>query len=120
MTLIPVSKTSTLVLCSWKVGGVLWMGEVFLAPTGPRSSTGSPMTFKMRPRHSGPTGMAMGAPVSRASIPRTRPSELSMAMVRTVFSPRCCATSNVRLSLADEMLGLVTFSALRIRGSLPS
>ncbi len=26
--------------------------------------------------------------------PRTRPSLMSMAMVRTVFSPRCCATSS--------------------------
>ena len=41
---------------------------------GGPSSTGSPMTFRMRPRHSGPTGIAMGAPVSRTSIPRTRPS----------------------------------------------
>ena len=31
---------------------------------GPRSSTGSPMTFMIRPSVSGPTGMEIGAPVS--------------------------------------------------------
>ena len=96
------------------------MGIAFLVTGGGRPSTGSPMTLRMRPRHSGPTGIAMGAPVSRTSIPRTRPSELSIATVRTVFSPRCCATSSVRLSLLDEMPGLVTFSAFRILGSFPA
>jgi hypothetical protein len=52
------------------------------------------MTFRMRPSVSGPTGMVIGAPVSTAFLPRTRPSVVSMAMVRTVFSPRCCATSS--------------------------
>lgn len=37
----------------------------------PRSSMGSPMTFMMRPRHAGPTGMVMGAPVSTTLVPRT-------------------------------------------------
>ena len=76
----------------------------------------------MRPRHSGPTGMVIGAPVSitwsvravqrercRTLAPRTRPSvpvqisrvphrfdAPSMAIVRTVFSPRCCAHSRTR------------------------
>ena len=35
-----------------------------LALTGPASSTGSPMTLMMRPRHSSPTGTEIGAPVS--------------------------------------------------------
>jgi hypothetical protein len=32
--------------------------------SGPASSTGSPMTFMMRPSVSGPTGTVIGAPVS--------------------------------------------------------
>jgi hypothetical protein len=119
MTLMPVSKISTLVDCSVKAGGCRWMGIDFLVLTGPSPSTGSPTTLRIRPRHSGPTGIAMGAPVSRASMPRTRPSEVSIATVRTVFSPRWRATSRVRLSLTLEMPGLETLRAFRILGSLP-
>jgi hypothetical protein len=68
----------------------------FGASIGPASSTGSPMTFMMRPRHAGPTGTMIGEPVSVTSWPRTRPSVESIAMVRTVFSPRCWATSSTR------------------------
>ena len=53
------------------------------------SSIGSPMTFMMRPRVAGPTGTMIGWPRSATAWPRTRPSVESMAMVRTVFSPRC-------------------------------
>ena len=38
----------------------------------------------MRPSVSSPTGTAIGSPVSVTSWPRTRPSVVSMAMVRTV------------------------------------
>lgn len=48
---------------------------------------GSPMTFIILPKVSGPTGILMGAPVSRTFWPRTRPSVPSMAIVLTVFSP---------------------------------
>lgn len=54
---------------------------------GPLSSMGSPMTFMILPRVSGPTGMRMGAPESSTFCPLTRPSVPSMAIVRTVFSP---------------------------------
>ena len=47
---------------------------------GPASSTGSPMTFMMRPSVSSPTGTAIGRPVSVTSWPRTRPSVESMAI----------------------------------------
>ena len=40
---------------------------------GPASSTGSPMTFMMRPSVPSPTGTEIGAPVSVTSCPRTRP-----------------------------------------------
>ena len=61
------------------------------------------MTLRMRPSVSGPTGTVIGLPVSTAFSPRTRPSVVSMAMVRTVDSPRCCATSSTirRLSAFD-------------------
>ena len=85
MTLMPVSKISTLVALldeRRRRRGESAMG--FLAPTGPRSSTGSPMTFRMRPSVSGPTGIRMGAPVFFTAMPRTRPSVESMAIARTV------------------------------------
>jgi hypothetical protein len=85
-----------------ELGGRGESASVFLVRTGGPSSTGSPMTFRMRPRHSGPTGIAIGAPVSRTAMPRTRPSVMSIAIARTVFSPRCWATSSVRLSLTSR------------------
>src|SRR5690349_20056299 len=72
------------------------MARVPSALIGPASSTGSPMTFMMRPSVPLPTGTAIGWPVSVTSWPRTRPSDVSIATVRTVFSPRCCATSRTR------------------------
>ncbi len=119
MTLMPVSKTSTFVDWSMKAGGALWMGENLVAPTGPASSTGSPTTLRMRPSVSLPTGIMMGLPVSLTSVPRVSPSVESMAMARTVDSPRCWATSRTRLSARAEMLGLVSVSAFRILGSIP-
>ena len=71
-------------------------GARSLSAIGPASSTGSPMTLMMRPSVSSPTGTAIGWPVSVTSWPRTRPSVVSMATVRTEFSPRCCATSSTR------------------------
>src|SRR6185503_12131982 len=91
------------------------MGRVSVCGTAPASSTGSPTTLMMRPRVPAPTGTEIAWPVSVTSWPRTRPSVVSMAMVRTVDSPRCCATSSTsRLPL------LLVSSALRIGGSSPS
>ena len=56
------------------------------ALTGPASSIGSPMTLMMRPSVPTPTGTVIGRPVSVTAWPRTRPSVVSMAMVRTVES----------------------------------
>src|SRR6202140_2042964 len=78
---------------------------------GPTSSTGSPMTFMMRPSVPSPTGTAIGWPVSVTCWPRTRPSVASIATVRTVDSPRCCATSSTR-----RLPWLSVSSALRIAG----
>src|SRR5580698_1062443 len=79
--------------------------------TGPASSIGSPMTLMMRPSVPAPTGTMIGLPVSLTSWPRTRPSVVSIAIVRTVDSPRCCATSSTRrlppflVSIAFRMAG---------------
>jgi hypothetical protein len=83
--------------------------------TGPASSTGSPMTFMMRPSARRRPAPMIGAPVSATSWPRTRPSVESMAMQRTVFSPRCCATSSTR-----RLPWLSVSSAFRIAGRSPS
>ena len=66
-------------------GAARWIGERFLALTGPASSTGSPTTFRMRPSTSGPTGIVIGAPVFLTGMPRTRPSVVSIATQRTVL-----------------------------------
>src|ERR1700686_3293832 len=77
------------------------------------------MTLIRRPRGSGPTGTVIGLPVSLTCIPRTSPSVASIAMHRTVFSPRCCATSSTRLPSRSPSDGLETRSALKIDGSEP-
>src|SRR6185312_740183 len=100
---------------SMNSGAGLWIGERSLVLTGPRSSTGSPTTLMMRPKVSGPTGTAIGSPVSTTSAPRTRPSVVSMAIVRTVFSPRCCATSRTSV-----LPWFWVWSAFRICGRSPS
>ncbi|CDX23150.1 conserved hypothetical protein [Mesorhizobium plurifarium] len=87
------------------------MARSSTASTGPASSTGSPMTLMMRPSMPGPTGTEIGAPVSKTSWPRTRPSVESMAMQRTVFSPRCWATSSTR-----RLPTLSVSSAFRMAG----
>mmetsp|Transcript_1894 Transcript_1894/g.4938 ORF Transcript_1894/g.4938 Transcript_1894/m.4938 type:complete len:376 (+) Transcript_1894:1222-2349(+) len=91
------------------------MGRCALATMGPHSSTGSPITFMMRPRVSRPTGTEMGEPVLLTVWPRDRPSVVSMAMVRTVFSPVCCATSRTRRTSWPS-----TSSASMILGIWPS
>src|SRR5690348_7527350 len=96
-------------------GADLWIGERCLVTTGPRSSTGSPMTLRMRPSVSGPTGIMIGSPVSTTSAPRTSPSVVSIAIVRTVFSPSCCATSRTRVRPLFSMC-----SAFWIAGKSPS
>src|SRR5271156_2872722 len=82
---------------------------------GPASSTGSPITFMMRPSVPAPTGTMIGLPVSPTSWPRTRPSAVSIAMVRTVDSPRCWATSSTR-----RLPPFCVSSAFRMAGRCPS
>jgi len=64
---------------------------------GPFSSIGSPITFIILPRVSGPTGTIIGVPVSETACPLTRPSVESKAMVLTLLPPKCWATSRTSL-----------------------
>ncbi len=97
--------------CSSKDGAYLWIGYFFLVTIGPLSSIGSPITFMILPRVSGPTGILIGAPVSATSCPLTRPSVESIAIVLTLESPKCWATSSTNLFSTP-----LTSSALRIGG----
>ena len=87
-----------------------------MASTGPASSTGLPITLRMRPRTPRPTGTEIGTPVFVTGMPRTRPSVVSIATQRTVCSPRCWATSTVRLSASSLIAGLDRVSAVLISG----
>jgi len=66
-TLIPVSKTSVAVLSSSNGGGSLWIDQYSLALTSPASSIASPITLKIRPRTSSPTGTLIESPVALTS-----------------------------------------------------
>ena len=112
---MPVVRISVSVDWSTSSGAEAWIGTRILASTGPRSSTGSPITLRMRPSVSRPTGTAIGSPVSSTSWPRVRPSVPSIAIVRTIDSPRCCATSSTSL-----LPWLSVCSAFRIAGRWPS
>ncbi len=95
MTLRPVSKTSTSVVCSSKAGAARWIGRTLVRSTAPLPSIGSPRTLKTRPRVGAPTGTLIGAPVSWTAVPRASPSVVVMATARTQLLPRCDCTSQV-------------------------
>src|SRR5258708_11728159 len=65
----------------------------------------------MRPSVPSPTGTLIGWPVSDTSWPRTRPSLVSMAVVRRVDWARCWARSSGR-----RLAWFLVCSALRIAG----
>ncbi len=96
ITLMPVSKTCAVVDCSAKEGAIWWIGRRSTASTGASVSIGSPSTLNTRPRVAGPTGTAIGRPVSIAASPRRRPSVVLMATALTMPPPRCCWTSATR------------------------
>src|SRR6185437_4655387 len=114
-TLIPVTRISASVDCSIYSGAGWWIARLPSDLIGPASSTGSPITFMMRPSVPSPTGTSIGSPVSVTSWPRTRPSVASIAMVRTVDSPRCWATSSTR-----RLPAFLVSSEFRIAGRWPS
>ena len=115
MTLMPVSRIVVAVSCSLTGGGRRWIGSRPSLLIGPLPSIGSPMTFIIRPRVPFPTGTMMGAPVSFTSVPRTRPSVVAMAIVRTTLLPRCCCTSRTRRPPSRSIS-----SAWLISGSSPA
>src|SRR3569833_2288433 len=92
-----------------------WIGAVCSAFTWPRSSIGAPITLTIRPSVFGPTGTLICLPVLRTDWPRVRPSVESIAIVRSEFSPRCCATSSTR-----RLPVFSVSSAERIAGNSPS
>ena len=97
MTLMPVSKTVVLGSRSTNFGVSRWIGHRSTpAGIGAPPSTGSPRTFRIRPRGTLPTGTVMAEPVSTIFIPRTTPSVVLMATARTWFWPMCCCTSATR------------------------
>ena len=121
ITLMPVSNICKPVCCSSNAGAVRWIGIFFAVFTGPMLSTGSPKTFSTRPNVCGPTGTITGAPVEIACIPRTRPSVGCNAIVRTRFSPICCATSTTMLIGSGTTNPSETIRiAVRIGGICPS
>src|SRR2546422_2345490 len=93
MTLIPVSRISTLACCSEIGGASRWIGHL-VPPSGVGSSSiVLPTTVNMRPRVSTPTGTELEAPVACTGPPRRMPSVASMAMHRTTLSPMSDETS---------------------------
>ena len=98
ITFRPVSKTSIFGESSVNFGGSRWIDQRSVSSGGAGfSSTGSPMTFQMRPSVTSPTGTEIGCPVSWTSSPRARPSVESIATARRRSSPRCCCTSAIRV-----------------------
>src|SRR3954469_11504022 len=112
-TLMPVSKISIFADSSPNSGGSRWIGQRSpLAASFP--STGSPMTFQMRPSVWSPTGTEIDVPVSVTSVPRERPSVESIATARTRSSPRCCCTSAISSPRSVWMLSAELISGSRL------
>src|SRR5258705_165489 len=118
MTLMAVRRICASVDCSTKDGASWWIARLPADLIGPASSTGSPITFMMRPKVPSPIGTEIACPVSETSLPRTRPSVESIATVRTVDSPRCCATSRIRRQPLGEDFGFAGFVFIECSGVL--
>src|SRR6266571_8704153 len=97
MTLMPVSRISTLACCSDTGGAWRWIGHRVTPSGAGSSSIGAPITLNMRPRVSTPTGTEIGVPVATTTSPRRKPSVASIAMRRTTLSPIAPSTSSTTL-----------------------
>ena len=84
-----------MVVSSSNFGGSRWMGSAPSRLNGLMPSMASPVTFINRPFTCSPVGILMGDPKAIASMPLRSPSVVSIATVRTVFSPICCCTSTI-------------------------
>src|SRR6266566_4132353 len=70
MTLIPVSRISTLACCSDTGGAGRWIGHRVMPSGAGSSSIGEPMTLNMRPSVSTPTGTEIGPAVAGLDLER--------------------------------------------------
>src|SRR3954454_8735087 len=117
MTLMPVSNICVLASSWSKAGALRWMPQRSIASKcspSLRLST-SPIVLKTWPLVLSPTGTVMGPPVSVTTAPRTMPSVGCIEMARTRLSPRCWATSRVRVRVVSPR-EMSTCSALYISG----
>lgn len=89
----------------------LWQTRTLMGP--PVLSTFWPRTRPSVESCKSPSGFSAGFSHDTRNLPA--PMGLTMAMVRTVLSPTCCATSSTRRILWD-----CTSRALRMEGSSPS
>ena len=109
MTLMPVNNTSLLVFRSSNFGGSRCIGKAPVRSNSFMPSITCPVTFIKRPFTWSPTGMVIGAPCEMASIPLLNPSVLSIATVRTVFSPMCCCTSTTRIFPFGRVISIASW-----------
>src|SRR4051812_1812277 len=101
---MPVSNISAVGVSCSTVGAGRWIGQRVSTSSSSPWSIVSPSRLKMRPSVMLPTGTVIGPPVSMTSIPRARPSVVSIATQRTRSSPRCCWTSSTRcVPVPEEM-----------------
>src|SRR6266851_94105 len=116
MTLIPVSRISTLACCSDTGGAARWIGQRVTPSGAGSSSIGAPITLNIRPSVSTPTGTEIGLPVACTGSPRRKPSVASIAIVRTVLSPMAPSTS----STTTRPSCVLTSSASKSSGCSPA
>ena len=102
------------VLKSSNNGGLACMALPPTLLTCGKPSMASPVTLNKRPLIPSPTGIDIGMPVSTTTVPLTKPSVPSIAMVRTLSSPKCCCTSSTNVS----PLSFFSSNAFNISGNL--
>jgi len=96
-------------------GASRWIGSRSTSSSiGSPRSIGSPSRLKIRPSVTWPTGTVIGAPVSITSVPRLRPSVVSIATARTRSSPRCCWTSQISMSSPCAAMSATAFAQASI------
>ena len=77
-------------------------------------------TLNILPKVASPTGTDIGAPVSIASMPLTRPSVPLIATALTLWSPRSCWTSAVSAMSCPAGFLASILKAFNILGNFPA